>query len=192
MYSLGVLLYELLTGAKPFDYARVADQEIRRIIREVEPPPPSTRLSSLGEAGSRIAAARRSQLDVLAKQLGSELEWIPLMAMRKERDRRYESPAALAADIERYLGGEPLVAGPETLIYRLKKYVSRRKGPLLSAATILLVLLMGSIVSTMLAIRARNAEQIVTSQLATVSQKEAEAQQEAPSAARARQRCTSK
>ena len=153
VYSLGVLLYELLTGAKPFDYAREADHEIRRIIRDVEPPPPSTRLSSLGEAGERIAAARRSQLDTLAKELSSELEWIPLMAMRKERDRRYESPAALAADVERYLGGEPLEAGPETLAYRAQKFLRKHRGPLIVTAAIAAILITSIVAVSGLAVQ---------------------------------------
>jgi serine/threonine protein kinase/WD40 repeat protein len=176
VYSLGVLLYELLTGAKPFDHAKAADLEIRRVICDVEPIPPSTRLSALGEAGQRIAAARRSQLEALAKELGSELEWIPLMAMRKERDRRYESANALAGDVERYLTGDPLVAGPESITYRLKKYVARRKGALLAAAAIAVLLVAGTAISSLLAIRARRAEHQVLEQIDEVTQQKTEAQ----------------
>jgi serine/threonine protein kinase/Tfp pilus assembly protein PilF len=143
VYSLGVLLYELLSGAKPFDremLARAGDQEIRRIIREVEPPRPSTRLSSLGDEGTHFAQLRQSKLDALANQLRIELEWIPLKAMRKERSRRYDSPMALRHDINNYLQGRPLLAGPETRIYKLQKYVGRNaRGVVASAATILLL-----------------------------------------------------
>ncbi len=158
VYSLGVLLYELLAGAKPFDYARVAEHEIRRIIREVEPPPPSTRLSSLGEAGSQIAAARRSQLDTLTKELGGELEWIPLMAMRKERDRRYESPAALAADVERYIAEEPLEAGPESLGYRIRKFTAKHRLPIAVAMVLATALGLGFLGTTTQMVRAKHAE----------------------------------
>ena len=131
VYSLGVLLYELLTGAKPFDaqsLLKSADAEIKRIIREVDPPKPSTRLSGLTAAeGSTIATARRAQIDALTWELRSELEWIPLMAMRKERDRRHNSPIALADDIRDYLEGKPLLAAPDSAAYRVRKFIHRNR-----------------------------------------------------------------
>jgi serine/threonine protein kinase len=156
VYSLGVLLYELLTGVKPFDaelLAKSADQEIRRMIREVEPPRPSTRVSALGASGAQVAAARRAQLDALAKELRSELEWIPLMAMRKERDRRYASPLDLAEDIQNYLVSRPLKAGPESLGYRCKKLVRRNRAMVLSGA-VGAVLVFAAIVAYINGIRA--------------------------------------
>lgn len=135
VYSLGVLLYELLTGAKPFDHetlAKAADHEIKRIIREVEPPRPSTRLSSLGEGATKIAALRQERLDALTKQLRSELEWIPLKAMRKERDRRYASVRELAEDLDNYLAGKPLLAGPESPAYRVRKFVGRHRSAVIA------------------------------------------------------------
>src|SRR5207249_563653 len=97
VYSLGVLLYELLTGTKPFDYktSGATDAEIRRIIREVEPPRPSARLSSLGDQAPALAERRQAKIEALANQLRNELEWIPLKAMRKDRARRYASPLQL-------------------------------------------------------------------------------------------------
>ncbi len=168
VYSLGVLLYELLTGLKPFDkitFAQAADHEIRRIIREVDPPRPSTQLSYLGETGTRIAANRRAQLDALTKQLRYELEWIPLMAMRKERDRRYANPLDLAADIHNYLHQRPLRAGPESIVYRARKYISRNTATLAAVVLIAALLIAGATTSIILALRARRAEKTVASQL---------------------------
>ncbi|MGH7180060.1 MAG: serine/threonine protein kinase, partial [Tepidisphaeraceae bacterium] len=143
VYSLGVVLYELLSGTKPFDSAtlrQAAEQEIKRIIREVEPPRPSTRLSGMGEEATKIATARREDLSALSKRLHNELEWIPLKAIRKERDRRYASPLQLAEDIQNYLEGKPLLAGPESRVYRAKKFLRRNaRGVVASAATVLLL-----------------------------------------------------
>jgi eukaryotic-like serine/threonine-protein kinase len=141
VYSLGVLLYELLSGSQPFEkstFAQAADNEIRRIIREVEPPRPSTRLTSLGQSATRIAELRREQLDHLCSELRSELEWIPLMAMRKERDRRYASAAELADDVGNYLRHRPLIAGPESKLYRARKYLKRNKWPVVTATAAML------------------------------------------------------
>ncbi|MHC4890270.1 MAG: serine/threonine protein kinase, partial [Planctomycetota bacterium] len=120
IYSLGVLLYELLTGSLPFDpetLHRAAFDEILRIIRDQEPPKPSTKLLSLGEKANSIAVNRRTDVRTLTKRLHSELEWIPLMALRKERDRRYTTVGDLSQDIHNYLSSNPLIAGPESVVY---------------------------------------------------------------------------
>jgi parallel beta-helix repeat protein len=139
IYSLGVLLYELLTGALPFEpktLREAAFAEIQRIIREQDPPRPSTRLTSLGEEAKKVAESRRTAVATLAKRLHKELEWIPLKAMRKERAHRYRSASELADDIQNYLDGAPLIAGPESAAYRIKKFVRRHR---LQLATICII-----------------------------------------------------
>ncbi len=130
VYSLGVILYELLTGALPFDSKTLraaGDAAIRKMIREDDPPRPSTKLSRLGDANTAIAAARNIALDELASQLRRELEWIPLKALRKDRADRYRSAAELGDDVQRYLCGQPLKAGPDSIWYRLGLELIRRR-----------------------------------------------------------------
>ncbi|MFO0962590.1 MAG: serine/threonine-protein kinase [Phycisphaerales bacterium] len=143
VYSLGVLLYELLTGATPFDSRTLrsaADAEIQRIIREVDPPRPSARLSSLGAIAAEFARRRRIDLDELRRALHRELEWIPLKAMRKDRGERYRSASELADDVRNYLRGLPLLAGPESAAYRARKFVRRRRGLVAATAAVALAL----------------------------------------------------
>ena len=149
VYALGVLLYQLLTGAKPFDKRTLAaadDHALRRMIRDVEPPRPSARVTSLGaEAAARVAEDRQTRVDSLARALRGELEWIPMMAMRKERERRYASPLALADDVRNYLAGRPLAAGPESKVYVATKFVKRHRAALGGVATGLILLTAASI-----------------------------------------------
>jgi hypothetical protein len=138
------MLYELLTGALPLDRRQldhVELDEFRRMIREVDPPKPSTKLSSLGEDATRIASCRGADVRALTRALQRELEWIPLKAMRKEVASRYASACALAEDIRRYLAGLPLLlAGPPTILYRFRTYV-RKHSSAGTAAVLLCVAL---------------------------------------------------
>ncbi len=143
VYSLGVLLYELLTGSTPFDRARLhrADfDEIRRIIREEEPPRPSTRLSTAGHAAATASAKRRSDPRRLSRLFRGELDWVAMKALEKDRDRRYESASAFAADVRRYLHDEPVLACPPSAAYRLRKFARRHKLGLAAAGLGLLAL----------------------------------------------------
>jgi WD40 repeat protein/tRNA A-37 threonylcarbamoyl transferase component Bud32 len=168
IYSLGGVLYELLTGVLPFDEETLRSAalgEIQRIIREVEPPRPSTRLSALGERARKIAESRRTDHVALAKRLRSELEWIPLKALRKDRTRRYRSASELADDVQNYLEGRPLIAGPESAAYRLRKFVSRSKGTVFAATTVLSSLVVGLVVSTTMYFTAERERDLAQNQM---------------------------
>jgi len=160
VYSLGVLLYALLTGTLPFDSDTLRTggiEHIRQVIRETDPKTPSTRLTKLGDEAKKLAESRRTEVAALAKRLHRELEWIPLKAMRKDRAERYRSASELADDIENYLHGAPLIAGPLGPGYRLKKFVRRNRVLVGGIAAVLVVLLAGVVVSTIFAIRAERA-----------------------------------
>jgi serine/threonine protein kinase/Tfp pilus assembly protein PilF len=156
IYSLGVLLYELLTGALPFDAKTLRDggmDNFRRVVVEQEPKTPSWRLNGLADQASPIAQRRGTDVAVLVKRLRRELEWIPLKAMRKDRSRRYRSASELSDDIGNYLAGAPLIAGPESAFYRMSKWVRRRRAIVYAAAVVLVVLVLAATVSIVFAVR---------------------------------------
>jgi serine/threonine protein kinase/tetratricopeptide (TPR) repeat protein len=130
IYSLGVLLYELLTGTTPFDpvtLRKAAYGEIQRIIREVEPPKPSTRLDTLARQETDIARHHGEEPASLSRLMRGDLDWIVMKAMDKNRTRRYQSASELSADIGRYLANQPVLAGPPSVAYKLQKFVQRHR-----------------------------------------------------------------
>jgi serine/threonine protein kinase len=170
IYALGVLLYELITGEAPFDSAsllKAGYEEMRRIIREVEPPRPSERIATTSREGKTpIGSATVSDIRT-AREISSELDWIVMKAMDKARERRYESAAALAGDIGRYLADEPVLARPPSTLYQLAKFARRHRLGILIAGAFLVLILAAAMISFWLAIRAREAERIARERLAT-------------------------
>jgi serine/threonine protein kinase/tetratricopeptide (TPR) repeat protein len=160
IYSLGVLLYELLTGSTPLAKKRVAAaayDEIRRLIREEEPPKPSTRLSTSDSLAS-IAAQRHTEPAKLSKLVRGDLDWITMKALEKDRTRRYETANGLARDIQRYLADEVVEARPPSTAYRLRKFARKYRAALTTAVALALLLVAGITASTWLAVRATRAE----------------------------------
>src|ERR1017187_6447629 len=157
IYSLGVLLYELLVGAVPFDSKALRSagyDEIRRIIREEDPPAPTTRLLALGPKAAGIASCRATDAGRLRKEVRGDLEWITMKALEKECARRYPSASEMAADIQRHLRDEPVTAGPAGAAYRLRKFVSKNAPAVGAAAVIFLLLALGLGVSSALYMKA--------------------------------------
>jgi eukaryotic-like serine/threonine-protein kinase len=156
VYALGALLYVLITGVLPFDsdtLRKAGSEHLRKVIREQAPKTPNTCLSDLGDKASEVALKRRTNVHTLAKCLQNELEWIPLKAMRKERERRYQSAAELAQDVQNYLCGTPLMAGPLRTSYRIRKFVKRNRILVSAAAVVMSTISIGLIVGMSMHIR---------------------------------------
>jgi eukaryotic-like serine/threonine-protein kinase len=171
IYALGVILYELLTGTTPIareSIRRAALDEMLRVIREVEPPTPSSRIST-SEALPTLAANRHVEPARLSRLVRGDLDWIVMKALAKERERRYESAVGLAGDLGRYLDHEPVSAGPPTAAYRLKKFVRRNRIQVAAAGLVLLALVLGVVGTTLGLIEARRRRQQAEQRLAQVT-----------------------
>jgi eukaryotic-like serine/threonine-protein kinase len=199
IYSLGVLLYELLVGRTPLDAKALMSggyDEIRRRIKEEEPPKPSTRVNTMeGSEKTTVARHRKIGPDQLSSELRGDLDWIVLKALEKDRTRRYETANGIALDIQRFLKDEPVSAVAPSKGYLIRKYVRRHRTALALAATIAGLLLSGATLSTWQAVRATRAQRIAEAaksealeQKLLAQEKQSEAETERQNAEEARQR----
>jgi tetratricopeptide (TPR) repeat protein/predicted Ser/Thr protein kinase len=161
IYSLGVVLYEILTGTLPHDPKTLRAAGLTgfaKVLREQEPERPSTRVSGLGARAATVAGERHTDLASLRRQLSGDLDWIVLKAMEKDRTRRYASASELAEDIRRHLRSEPVLAGPPTAAYRVGKFVARHRTAVAAASLVAIALVAGIALATTGLVRARRAE----------------------------------
>jgi non-specific serine/threonine protein kinase/serine/threonine-protein kinase len=178
IYGLGVLLYELLTGVTPLNRERLrqgAYDEVLRLIREVEPARPSTRITTVEELPS-VAARRQVEPWQLGKLLRGELDWIVMKCLEKDRSRRYETANGLARDIQRYLADEPVEACPPSAGYKVRKFVGKNKRVFVTAAAFAVLLVAGAVASMAQAIRATRAEDLAQRRLEEEAKARAEAE----------------
>ncbi|MEM6468619.1 MAG: tetratricopeptide repeat protein [Planctomycetota bacterium] len=193
VYSLGVMLYELLTGHTPLsskELRKAGYLEVLRMIREEEPSKPSTRISESGEALSSISAQRQTDPKRLGALVRGDLDWIVMKSLEKDRTRRYESASEFSQDIERFLSHEPVLAGPQSLAYRLRKLTNKHRGLFAATSAIAATLFVATVVSGWSAYRAFAAEQLANERLASVKTERDKAKDARDAAETARKRAS--
>ncbi|MHC4543355.1 MAG: ankyrin repeat domain-containing protein [Planctomycetota bacterium] len=176
IYSLGILLYELLTGVTPFDTEKLREAgylEMQRIIREEEPLKPSTKLSTLGDTLTDVAEHRRASPDLLQKLMRGDLDWIVMKSLEKDRTRRYGTATELSADIARHLYNEPVQAAAPSVSYRLCKYIRRHRVGVMAGSLVTAALVLGFVLATYGLVRARlDRDRSVQAEMKAVGERE--------------------
>lgn len=178
IYSLGVLMYELLTGTTPLKKQTLREQAFDRvlqIIREDDPPKPSTRLSESGDAITGISNQRRLEPNKLSQVLRGDLDWIVMTALDKDRARRYQTATSFGEDVGRFLSNEPIQARPPSTVYRLRKLVRRNFAVVMTGATFFGLLVASSVISVLLAIKAHDAREFAEKEEQVAKEATAEA-----------------
>lgn len=170
IYSLGVVLYELLVGAVPLDLQAIGDQALQLAIREKDPLKPSTRLTELGDTREEIAKARSADVQDLRRQLQGDLDWIVMRAIEKDRNRRYETANALAMECRRFLKREPVLARPPSPTYLLKRFVQRNKIAVVAGSIAILAIIAGASAATIGFVQSIKAEQAALQEAETARQ----------------------
>lgn len=170
VYSLGVVLYELLAGTPPLDLSAVRDIALASVIREKMPPTPSTRFTSLGDNRISVARAHNTSEQDLSRALKGDLDWIAMKAIEKDRERRYETANALAMDCERFLNHEPVLARPPSYRYRLSRFIRRNRALTTAASAAIIALGASAVISTIAYLRAAEAEQLARQEAETTAQ----------------------
>ena len=170
IYSLGVILYELLVGAVPLDLHAVGHQAMQLAIREKDPPKPSTRITELGDTQVEIAKARRTEVHDLRRQLRGDLDWIVMQAIEKDRTRRYETANALAMECRRFLANQPVLARPPSAGYLLQRFVQRNRLGVIAGFVVMLAVIGGATAAVFGDLRATEAEQVARQEAETARQ----------------------
>jgi WD40 repeat protein/serine/threonine protein kinase len=189
VYSLGVLLYELLTGTTPIERKRLrtaALDELVRLIKEEEPPRPSVKLSSSDNL-PKIAAARKTEPERLSKLVRGDIDWIVMKCLEKDRSRRYDTVSGLARDVERHLADEPVEACPPSAVYRARKFLRKHRRGVLTTVAVMLVCVLAGVGQTLHALRQRQAEALAIAERERAAEAEQTAAAKQHEAERARQ-----